>query len=261
MPDSQTRVAADFDVRLTAAGRVWQSRSLAVVAQHVFTSRDLRLREPSMAVDLERLAGVFDVHAADLVLVRQVHGAVIHEVEADGPIRLMPEADAVISTDPARPIVIRVADCVPILLADRHGRAVAAIHAGWRGTAAGVAGKTVERLRQLGIPPSDLHAAIGPSIGPCCYQVSRDTRQAFLDTEPATGRCFRPDDTGKWLLDLWRANAADLERSGVRASKIQFARVCTADRPRECFSFRKEGAETGRMAAAIRLRPAVSGEA
>ena len=136
--------------------------------------------------------------------------------------------------DPAIALAVQTADCVPVLLADRRGRAVAAVHAGWRGTMLGIARRGVGVLvAEFGARPEDLVAAVGPSIGPCCYQVGREMRQAFLDAGHA------PDHVDRWFsshttppigvrLDLWRATSDQLIDAGLDPAQIHVAGLCTA---------------------------------
>lgn len=250
-----TVVHPDFQWTDGPAGQVLQLGALWPLAPHVFTTRDLSFRGPSEPDDYRRLASCFGAGPGELTLVKQVHGravvVVTPGVRHAGPL----EADAIVSTDPSRVIAVRVADCVPILLADRRRRAVAAVHAGWRGTCVGVAGAAVDALTELGIDPSDLVAAIGPSIGPCCYQVDDRVRLAFLGMTPDAVSWFVDDSPGRWRLNLWRANADQLAAAGVPATAIHGARLCTADHLDRCYSYRAEGSGTGRLVAAIRLAP------
>jgi len=106
----------------------------------------------------------------------------------------------------------------------------------------------------VGVPASDLLAVVGPSIGPCCYQVDALVRDAVLAAHPQGGAWLMADGAGKWKLDLWASTVDQLVEAGVPRTSISVAGLCTADHPQEFFSFRREGG-TGRQAAAIRLTP------
>jgi YfiH family protein len=258
MGKATTRVAAGFIWTDGPAGRALVAEPLQLLAPHVFTTRALSFRGAASADDHGRLARALDVRPEHLVGVRQVHGREVHlvhaanQANADGAPQV--EADAILCTDPARAVMVRIADCVPILLADRRRRVVAAVHAGWRGTAAGVARATVDAVGRLGIPPSDLVAAIGPSAGPCCYQVDRPVHAAFHAAWPTASAWFRPDGTDRWRLDLWRANVDQLIEGGLAREHIHQSGLCTVHQPDLFHSHRRDGAGAGRLAAAISLR-------
>ena len=207
-----------------------------------------------MDEDYRRLADRLHLPPDDIVRVKQVHGRTVITLGPGMVIGEPPDADAIVSTDPARAIAVRVADCVPILIADRGRRVVAAVHAGWRGTCSGIATAAIEAIGELGVPPSDLVAAIGPSIGPCHYQVDDRVRTAFLGMTPDAAAWFAEDGIGRWKLDLWQANADQLENAGVPSSAVSVAKMCTAENLSDWFSYRAEGSGTGRLVAAIRLR-------
>ncbi len=252
-PRLVTPAVDGFDWRDEETGRVLRARVVTPLAAHAFTTRDVSFRGETEASDYERLARLMGVSRQGLATVSQVHGREVVVLEAGSAHSPATPADAIISTDPRRAIAVRIADCVPILLADRNGRAVAAIHAGWKGTAAGIAMAVVERMEELGAPPSTLVAAIGPSIGPCCYQVDDRVREAFLWATPDAAGWFAEDGPGHWKLDLWQANADTLAAAGVPETNIHLVRLCTHDHPETCFSYRREGAGAGRMVAADRL--------
>jgi YfiH family protein len=253
MAEVTPAVTSGFEWRQTPAGRVLVSAALERVAPHLFSTRDVAAaggREP----DYDAIAASLAVDAADVVRIHQVHGRDVLVVREGEPTGLLAAADAVVTLDSARVVSVRVADCVPILLADRHRRVVAAVHAGWRGTAAGVVSAAVAAIEASGVPASDLIAAIGPSIGPCCYQVDGTVRDQFLASHPDAGRWFAADGEDRWRLDLRQANRAQLEACGLQATDVHDASACTADAPDLWHSHRRQGAAAGRMVAAIGLR-------
>lgn len=237
----------------TPAGLVLQHLPLSTLTTHLFSTRELQFRADSLDEDFERVGAVFGCPGSAIARVRQVHGRVVHLAVPDAPTSV-PEADAIVTGDASRPVSVRVADCVPILIADRKRRVAAAVHAGWRGTAAGIAVAAVERMIASGVAAADLVAAIGPSIGPCCYQVDAVVRDEFDRHQPHADGWFATDGPGHWKLDMWAANAGQLVQAGVPLESIGVARVCTAHNLDLCYSHRAEGAGTGRMIAAIRLR-------
>ena len=251
MAESTTVVARGFEWRNTVNGRVLRSSALSGVADHLFTTRDQTpagVHEP----DYDLIGAALGVSSRSVVRVRQVHGCDVFVATADD-VSEGTEADAIVTADPQLAVSVRVADCVPVLVADHRQRAVAAVHAGWRGTAAGAVVAAVEALDRLDVHASDLLVAIGPSIGPCCYQVDAAVREAFAARHPGADAWFTPDGRDRWRLDLWRANRALLEACGVPASSIEVASACTADRPDVWYSHRRQGSAAGRMVAAIRI--------
>jgi polyphenol oxidase len=248
-----TAVNAGFEWVEGPAGRFLECKPLRSLASHTFSTRQLAFTPPSRDQDYQRLGEQLRTDADAIIRVSQVHGRAIALVRPGESLLDAPAADAIISTDPDRAICVRVADCVPVLVADKHRRLVAAVHAGWRGTCAGVTAAVVAAIRNLGVPPSDLVAAIGPCIGPCCYQVTADVRDAFLAEWTDRATWFADDGPNRWKLDLWRANLDQLTDAGVPSSTVHVSGICTADNLADCFSYRREGPGTGRLVAAIRL--------
>jgi len=217
------------------------------------------------------------VGAPDLPLIalRQFHSDVIHvfdEAPSD-PCR----GDASITNRPNLLLAIQTADCVPILLVDPKKRSIAAIHAGWRGTLARIATKTIGKMQmRFGTKPADLLAAIGPSIGGCCYEVGTEVATQFLSQFPDAPDYFDEFRTGdepnpiQWLnrmppghqpppkgvlLDLRKANRSQLLAAGLSSQNIFVSDLCTACHPNLLFSYRKQGPASGRLMSVIALRP------
>ena len=178
---------------------------------------------------------------------KQVHGARVVEAESAGD---RPEADASVARSAGTVCAIQVADCLPVLFADRGGRVVAAAHAGWRGLAAGVLENTVAAMREAGVAPRNVIAYIGPGIGPAAFEVGDDVRAAYVERDGDAEAAFVPRATGKWLADLPALARRALVRCGVNA--VYGGELCTYSDPRRFYSYRRDG-ETGRMAALIWL--------
>jgi len=213
-----------------------------------------------------------------LVQMKQMHSAVVHRVSA--PLRGPLAGDGIITNTPGLLLAIKTADCVPVLVADVKRRVIGAFHAGWRGTAARIVEKGVgEMRRQFGSVPRDLRAAIGPSIRRCCYQVGPEVRAEFDSQFPYSGDLFEEvfdadaihvrypmlfltaralghSELGPELhLDLVEANRRQLADAGLSAEHISIVDGCTACNTARFFSHRAEFGKTGRMMAAIGIRP------
>jgi hypothetical protein len=186
--------------------------------------------------------------------VRQVHGARAVLARAPGP--PADEADAVLSLAPGVAACVSVADCVPVLLADPETGAVAAVHAGWRGTVARAAAEAVRALAaEAGVPAARLLASVGPSIGPCCYEVSAELAARFA--EDIGSSVVRGGPAPR--LDLWAANVAVLRAAGVPADRVEVLGRCTACERDLFFSHRRDAGKTGRQMAFIAPRPPTGG--
>jgi YfiH family protein len=173
---------------------------------------------------------------------RQVHGSVVVEADALGG---EPEADAAIARRPGTVCAVLVADCIPVLLADRAGTMVGIAHAGWRGLARGVIENTVRAMTETG---RELIAYLGPGIGPAVFEVGEDVREAFLARDAGAAAAFTPHAAGKWLADLYLLARQSLQRSGV--TEVHGGTLCTFSDAQRFFSYRRERT-TGRMAALI----------
>ncbi len=190
-------------------------------------------------------------------MLRQVHGRRVLRLDRVTPGE---RADGTVwrDGDPVEPVAaVRTADCVPLLLGEREGRAAAAVHAGWRGTAAGIARAAVELLAGLGVGPERLVAALGPAIGGCCYEVGAEVAEAIVRASGEAALAPGRGPGGGPRVDLRAANRLQLESAGVPASAIHDHPGCTACRGDLFFSHRAEGARAGRMLAVI--GPAASG--
>jgi polyphenol oxidase len=239
-----------------------------------FTGWDSR---EHVAENRRRFAKAFGAKSFALVALRQIHSDVVHVVGST-PSDVC-KGDALATRAPRLLLSVQTADCIPILLVDPRNRAVAAVHAGWRGTLARIAAKAVGRMRmEFGTRPTDILAAVGPGIGRCCYEVGPEVVKEFAAQFPGARDWFDgPFDvlaSGEdpnplpWLtmmppghepppprcyLDLHAANSAILAAAGLAPKNIFAVNLCTSCRTDLFFSYRREG-RTGRMMAAIGIK-------
>jgi YfiH family protein len=178
---------------------------------------------------------------------QQVHGIEVVNAATAG---MRPVADAAYAMAPGLVCAVLTADCLPVLLCDRAGTRVAAIHAGWRGLAAGVIEAGVAALLGSGVAGGDLLAWLGPAIGPQAYEVGAEVRSAVLAADPQAEAVFRAGRPGHWWLDLYAAARIRLARVGVTA--VWGGTCCTYSDPQHFFSYRRES-RTGRQASLIWL--------
>ncbi len=188
-----------------------------------------------------------------LLLLRQVHGAVVARAPWNGT----PEADAGAATEPGLVLGIQTADCLPVLLVDPQRGFVAAAHAGWRGTASGVSREAARALVALGSRPGDIVAALGPGIGPCCYEVGDELRAVFGESGAAF---FSPGPSGRPHLDVRAANQQQLLDVGLRPQAIHHLADCTRCHPELYHSYRRDGHGSGRMISFVGFRQRRSAE-
>lgn len=223
----------------TRAGGVSEGRceslnvSYSVGDQNENVEENLRRAAESVGSKREDLFAAYQVHGRDVTIVDEASQA-------------RPRCDVLITRSPARTLMLRYADCTPVLLADTRQPAVGVVHAGWRGSAVRAAGAAVEAMvARFGSSPADLVAGIGPAIGPCCYMVGDDVHAAFED---------RPWLFGDGRLDLWDANRHALLEAGLAPDHIEVARICTRCQADRFFSHRANGGQpAGRFAGLIRL--------
>jgi YfiH family protein len=256
-------------------------RPLESIARHAFTTRPWQLgsgSHESPATGWDEIAKAIEVEPGRVVRMRQVHGATVVVQHTGRPITPTADADILITNDPSVALAIQTADCVPLLVADSSTGSVAAAHAGWRGTALRVPSITVAALvEQLGSRAPDLVAAIGPSIGSCCYEVGTDVRQRFeaqgfsshalerwfleesaeSATNPRLPGLSKQAREGHWFFDIWAATRDLLMEAGIPPGQVFTAQLCTASHADAFCSYRRDGSRAGRMAAVIRsTRPA-----
>ena len=201
-----------------------------------------------------RIRAHLDLEADCITSPRQVHGSHVAVITPGDAGRMIPNTDGLVTDLPGIALLLRFADCVPVLLYDPVHHALGLVHAGWRGVAQAIARRAVETMAEaFGTRPEQLLAGLGPAIGPCCYTVGDNVAAAMGYALPKWQQVLHPDGE-LWRLDLPAANAQQLHAAGVR--QIEHAHLCTACHTGEFFSHRAEKGQTGRFAVAAFLVPA-----
>jgi hypothetical protein len=207
-----------------------------------------------------------DLDAFQTITLKQIHSALVLPIRSEDGVfegrlqtadgRAVLEGDGAVTDLPGVMLGVQTADCVPVLIADVNKRVVAAIHAGWRGTVARIVEHGIATMREVyGSRPEDMVAAVGPSIGACCYAVGDEVRSNFGSQFGYADALFRTADDGQMHLDLWEANRRQLLDAGVPEAGITVMGECTAcavsQQERKYFSHRAEHGFTGRMMSVI----------
>lgn len=224
--------------------------------------------EECVAHNRELLAQALQVRSEDLFVPHQTHGIRVVPIEQDwigmpeqDVRKRLEEVDAITTDVPGLCICVSTADCIPILLYDKKHSAVAAIHAGWRGTVQNIIGRTISFMKQVyGTCPEHIRACIGPGISLDAFEVGNEVYQKFQDSgfNMAVLAAQYPDSTAldktKWHLDLWEANRLLLIASGIPETQIQVAGICTYQEHERFFSARRLGIRSGRILNGIMLK-------
>jgi YfiH family protein len=217
-----------------------------------FTLGPLSSPNPIIPMNRARFLAAVGAPGWPVLKLRQVHSGIVRDMDDTTAAGDAVEGDAAVTSLRGALLGVQTADCVPILIADMNGGCVAAIHAGWRGTAARIAAKTVARLSEkFAVQPKDLSAAIGPHIGVCCYEVGPEVVEAIADPQAFERR-------PEWLkphLNLAVANRQQLLDAGLSADRIDATALCTQCRADLFFSYRREGDRAGRMLSVIGIAP------
>ena len=235
------------------------------VSEGIFASMNLSYtrgdEKSSVDENYRRIAAVFDSTPDRVVCSDQTHTTnvrLVTETDAGkGVVRDKDytDVDGLITNVPGLILATFYADCVPLYFVDTENRAIGLSHSGWKGTVQSIAAKTLARMTEaFGTQPRDVLVGIGPSIGPCCYEVGAEVAARFCAAFPYAEELLLHETDGHVHLDLWEANRQQLLRSGVSEENIEVAGECTCCRHAWYYSYRADQGKTGRIAALISLR-------
>lgn len=239
------------------------STRLGGVSEREFSTMNLSFgrgdEEENVRENIRRFCAAAGFDPETLVAGAQDHHTNIRRVDASNrgtgiwKPKDLKSVDGLVTNTPRVTLVTYYADCVPLFFADPVHRAVGLAHAGWRGTAAKIGAITVKKMAdEFGSDPGDLFAAVGPSIGPCCFEVDAPVAGEFYRLkELAPEEFITAGNGGKFMVDLWEANKRILRQSGIPQRQISVARLCTQCNREWLFSHRASGGKRGGLAAMI----------
>lgn len=213
--------------------------------------------EEAVRENQRRIAAAIGVDENRMVFTRQTHTTNVVVVTEDDKNKSLPDTDGMITNVPGMCLVTFYADCVPLYFIDPVNRAVGLSHSGWRGTVHKMANVTVDRMREVfGTDPSDLIAAIGPSICQDCYEVSEDVIEQFQENYERKDwtSLYYQKPNGKYQLNLWKANEINFLESGIKREHMAVTNVCTCCNPEILFSHRVAGTDRGNLSAFLALK-------
>jgi YfiH family protein len=220
--------------------------------RHDFSLGPVNAPNPMIHINRARFVAAVGAPGWPLIKLKQVHSGIAVDIGDSSGAGDAIEGDAAVTETRGVMLGIQTADCVPVLLADSAGRAVGAVHAGWRGTESRIAAVAVARLKEkFGIEPENLVAAIGPHIGVCCFEVGEEVAAKFVDPQVVV----RKPEWPKPHLDLQTANRNQLLMSGIPATHIETSSLCTKCRADLFHSYRRDGKSMGHMLSVIGLAP------
>ena len=228
------------------------------VSEGILSSMNIAIKEGEQPENVEQnlsiLASALDFGLENLVCTRQIHSDIVRVVTRADHVSVFhrdyPECDGIVTNDPGTALMIYTADCTPLLFHDPVTGAVGAAHAGWRGTAADIAGKTVKAMVDaFGCDPANIRAAIGPNIGPCCFETDADVPEAMVAALGEEAKPHIRQVGNKYYVNLKEINGCFLRRAGLR--HIDISTDCTACQPDRFWSHRVTRGQRGSQGAVI----------
>lgn len=204
--------------------------------------------------DKENLCKELDMNFENLTNNKQTHSDIVNIIKKED-IGKIKEGDALVTNLKKTPLLVFVADCVPVAIVDPNKEAVALCHAGWRGTYSKITQKSIENMEKLyGTNPEDLVCVLGPSIGPCCYEVSKDLIEKFNTIITNRDEKFYIIKESKYYLDLWKVNELILTSYGVKKENIVNLNICTSCNSDKFHSYRKHNQTTKRLGMILEVK-------